>query len=166
MGTTEKNAHALRVTASLLGLVGIAAYAVTAALQILVWNPLAAVPGATLEEIHEGLARSNESISIAAVVTWWSIGTLLAAVVVLLTATRVIARMGIVVILDLLILALGAPIYFFTSFSAGMALADAFFISGGDYAPWGGLLCLMSAAALAAAVLVTIFRKRPAPAPA
>ncbi|MFF2843399.1 hypothetical protein [Paenarthrobacter sp. NPDC057981] len=160
MGTIESSTQTGRVTVSLLGLVVIAVYSVAAALQILVWNPLAAVPGASLEEIHAGLARGNESISVAAVVAWSSIGTVLAGVVVLLTATRVVSRMRIVVILDLLILSMGAPIYFVTSFPAGMALADAFFISGGDYAPWGGLLCLVSAAALTAALLVTIFRRR------
>ncbi|WP_258142161.1 MULTISPECIES: hypothetical protein [unclassified Arthrobacter] len=161
MGTKGSSTQTSRVIVSIVGLIAIAAYGLTAALQILVWNPLAAVPGATLDEIHDGLARRNESISWVAVLTWTSIGTLLALVVVLLTATRVISRLRTVVILQLLILVLGAPMYFFASFSVGMALADAFFISGGDYTPWGGLLGLVSAAALIGTLMVMIFRGKP-----
>ncbi|WP_256871749.1 hypothetical protein [Paenarthrobacter nitroguajacolicus] len=158
MGIMGSSTQSSRVIVSIVGLLGIAAYALFAALQILVWNPLAAVPGATLDEIHEGLARHNESISLAAVLTWSSIGTVLGAVVVMLTARRVISRMRTVVILQLLILVLGAPMYFFASFSAGMALADAFFISGGDYSPWGKLLYLVSGTALTGLLMVMIFR--------
>jgi len=161
MGIKEKNAHALRVTVGLLGLTAIAAYAATAALQILVWNPLAAVPGASLEEIHLGLARANESIPAATVVTCALIGTALGVTVVLAAATRRISKLRTVVLLDLLILGLGAPSYFWVSFPAGMALADAFAISGGDYAPWGGLLYLVSAAALTTALAVAVMTRRP-----
>ncbi|MGF4045167.1 hypothetical protein ACX800_12850 [Paenarthrobacter nitroguajacolicus] len=158
MGIMGSSTQSSRVIVSIVGLLGLAAFALFAALQILVWNPLAAVPGATLDDIHEGLARHNESISLAAVLTWSSIGTVLGAVVVLLTARRVISRMRTVVILQLLILVLGAPMYFFASFSAGMALADAFFISGGDYSPWGRLLYLVSGTALTGMLMVMIFR--------
>ncbi|MFJ6538668.1 hypothetical protein ACIQH5_20755 [Paenarthrobacter sp. NPDC091711] len=158
MGTRGSSTQTSRVIVSIVGLMAIAAYGLTSALQILVWNPLAAVPGATLDEIHEGLAQANESVSLTAVVTWSSIGTLLGVLVVLLTATRAISRLRTVVILQLLILVLGAPMYFFASFSAGMALADAFFISGGDYTPWGGLLGLVSGAALIGLLLVMTFR--------
>ncbi|WP_235036400.1 hypothetical protein [Arthrobacter sp. 18067] len=61
-----------------------------------------------------------------------------------------------VVVLDLLILGLVAPAHWYASFSAGMALADAFFISGGDHAPWGGLLYLFSGVALLALALVLL----------
>ena len=112
MGTKGSSSQSSRLIVSIVGLLAIAAYALCAALQILVWNPLAAIPGATLDEIHEGLARHNESISLAAVLTWSSIGSVLGALVVLLTARRVISRMRTVVILQLLILVLGAPLYF------------------------------------------------------
>ncbi len=92
MGTKGSSTQTSRVIVSIVGLIAIAAYGLTAALQILVWNPL------------------------------------------------------------------GAPMYFFASFSAGMALADALFISGGDYTPWGGLLGLVSAAALVGTLMVMIFR--------
>lgn len=85
MGTRGSSTQSSRVIVSLVGLLAIAAYALCAALQILVWNPLAAIPGATLDEIHQGLARRNESISLAAVLTWSSIGSVLGALVVLLT---------------------------------------------------------------------------------
>ncbi|WP_144662807.1 hypothetical protein [Paenarthrobacter nicotinovorans] len=161
MGTTKSSTQRSRVIASLAGLAAIAAFALTGALQILVWNPLAAVPGASLEEIHEGLAKANESLSAPGVVLWALIGTGLGAAVVAGTATRRIPRMRTVVLLDLLILGFGAPSYFCAAFPAGMALADAFLISGGDHAPWGGLLYLVSAAALAAALTVAVMTRRP-----
>lgn len=40
------------VRAGLLGFVVVVGYAVAGVLQILVWNPQAAVPGATFGEIH------------------------------------------------------------------------------------------------------------------
>lgn len=166
MGTIGGSKRTPRVIASLFGLAAIAAFAVVGAFQILVWNPLAAVPGASLDEIHEGLARANESISAPTVVTWAFLGTALGAVVVLLSAVGSLGRLRTVVLLDLLILGLGAPSYSLVSFHAGMALADAFFISGGDYAPWGGVLYTVSAAALLAGLIVMVTNGRSGAAPA
>ncbi|MDI2023116.1 hypothetical protein [Paenarthrobacter nicotinovorans] len=160
MGTIGGSNRTPRVIASLFGLAAIAAFAVVGAFQILVWNPLAAVPGASLDEIHEGLARANESM------TWAFLGTALGAVVVLLSAVGSLRRLRTVVLLDLLILGLGAPSYSLVSFHAGMALADAFFISGGDYAPWGGVLYTVSAAALLAGLIVVVTNGRSGAAPA
>ncbi|MBN9224232.1 MAG: hypothetical protein ABS63_08195 [Microbacterium sp. SCN 70-27] len=136
----------------MIGFAVVVAYAVVAALQILVWNPLAAVPGATLAEITAHLAATGESFSVASVLGVLAIGPLLALAPLILswrTGTGAFAVIAGV----LAILAGGAVGYFAASFSPGMSLADAYGISGGDYAPWGRVLMLVSAVALLAAVV-------------
>ena len=60
-----------------------AAYALIGVPQILVWNPLAAVPGAALKEIGVGLDRANESLKAPTVRPRALIGFGLAAIVLL-----------------------------------------------------------------------------------
>ncbi|QKJ18609.1 hypothetical protein [Microbacterium hominis] len=146
---------------ALTGTIAVIAYATLAITQILVLNPLAAVPGATLDEIHAGLAAANEVISAPWVIGLLAIGPILAVVLALLSRRADMTGRAIA-LAYLLILAFGAPAYFVASFGPGMALADAFMISGADYAPWGGALYLVSGAALLAAVVVAIVPQRAA----
>ncbi|UVJ39476.1 hypothetical protein [Arthrobacter sp. CJ23] len=148
------------VAAGAVGLVLVAGYAVAGAFQILVWNPLAAVPGATLEEIHAEMARANETLAAPLVLTWAVVGVVLAASVVLAALAGSTTRVKTVVVLELLILVLGAPSHWFAAFPAGMGIADAFLIGGGDYAPWGGLLYAVSLAALFALVVIALAGRR------
>jgi hypothetical protein len=55
-----------------------------------------------------------------------------------------------------------APGHIVAAFAPGMSLADTFMISGGDHAPWGMALYLVSAAALLA-LIVLIVRAARAP---
>lgn len=80
------------VRAGLLGFIAVAGYAVVGALQILVWNPLAAVPGATLGEIHAQLEQANETLVAPLVLAWAVIGTALAAAVLRAAMKRSIIR--------------------------------------------------------------------------
>lgn len=160
MGTRENDSGALKIAVGIAGLIGVAGYAVAGVLQTLVWNPLAAVPGATLDEIHTGLSQANESMYPPVVLTWAAIGTALAAGVLLATARRSSRRTSTVLMLYLALLVLAAPSHWYASFSAGMALADAFGISGGDHAPWGKLLYVVSAAAFLALAAVFLIQKR------
>lgn len=61
--------HRRAIWTGIVGFMVVAAYALAGALQVLVWNPLAAVPGATLEEIHSKLAQANESLRPRRIVT-------------------------------------------------------------------------------------------------
>lgn len=160
MGELKSGGQRHAVWAGIVGLVIVAGYAAGGALQVLVWNPLAAVPGATLAEIHAGLARENESLAAPAVLTWAVIGVILAALVLAGAVVRRTSHVRNVVLLDLLLLVLAAPAHWFAAFPAGMGLADAFAISGGDHAPWGKVLYLVSAVALAALAAVGVAGKR------
>lgn len=65
------------------------------------------------------------------------------------------------------LLVCGAPVYFWASFPLGMAVADAFLVSGGSHQP--APLVLYGVSALAAVVLViggvVAWRGRPSPEP-
>jgi hypothetical protein len=150
------------VVAGFLLVVG---YAVAGALQVLVWNPLAAVPGATLAEIHAVMDRANESLAAPVVLIWAATGILLAAGVLIAGLKHSISRKA-SSLLDLLLLVLAAPSHWMASFPAGMGLADAFAISGGDHAPWGKVLYTVSAVSVVAVLVVIVRRNRTPDAPA
>jgi hypothetical protein len=130
-------------------------------LQVLVWNPLAAVPGATLDEIRADMERANETLGAPLVLTWAVAGALLAAAVVVATLLRPTTVKN-AIVLDLLLLVLAAPSHWIASFPAGMGIADAFGLSGEDHAPWGRVLYATSAVALVALALVLAWTRRPA----
>ena len=145
-----------------MGFLVVAGYAVFGAVHVLVWNPLAAVPSATLAQIHAEMDWANESLATPLVMTWTVMGILLAAGVLAASLTRKISAAR-ATTLNLLLIVLGAPSLMFASFPAGMGIADTFGISGGDYAPWGGLLYVTSAVALVL-LAIQMVRRRPKPA--
>ena len=119
-------------------------------------NPLAAVPGTTLGQIRADMARANESLSADCVLTWGAIGILLAVVVLLVAIVRQTSQVGPVVATDLALLVFAAPGHLVVAFEPGMSIADTFMVSGGDHAPWGVALYLVSAAALVALIVLII----------
>ncbi|WEO77673.1 hypothetical protein BJQ94_01050 [Cryobacterium sp. SO2] len=156
MGNPGAHRSRQSIVTGLVGLVAIAAYAAVGATQTLVWNPLAAAPGTTLDEIRAALGRANESLGEPLVLVWAIIGVVLAALVVLLAALLPAMPAPVVLATDLWLLVLAAPAHMFVAFGAGMSLADTFGISGGDHAPWGALLYAISAVALLALVATTL----------
>jgi hypothetical protein len=156
MGKKETGQPRRAVWTALGGFLLVAAYAVAGTLQTLVWNPLAAVPGATLEEIHAGLDQANESLRAPIVIVWAVMGVLLAAVVVVGAVQRSVLPVQKVLVVDLLLLVLAAPSHWYAAFPAGMGIADAFATHGGDHAPWGRALYAVSALALAALSVVAM----------
>ncbi|WP_298037494.1 hypothetical protein [uncultured Microbacterium sp.] len=147
---------------AVLGVVAVCAYAVAAAVQILVLNPLAAVPGATIEDIRGRMAAANETPGTGGVVFFLGIGvlvTLITAIVCVVLAAPPLATASAMLVLVML----GAPGYFVASFGPGMALADTFWIAGGDHSPGGAYLAGVSALAGIAAIVigaVTVLRAR------
>ncbi|TFC73558.1 hypothetical protein E3O45_11715 [Cryobacterium sp. TMS1-20-1] len=156
MENTEKPQPRRAVVAAAAGFAAVAAYAIVGALQILVWNPLAAVPGATLGQIRAEMARADESLTANWVLAWGGIGIVLATVVLLVTIVRMNSRVEPVVAAYLVLLIFAAPGHFFAGFGPGMSLADTFLVSGADHAPWGMLLYVVSAASLLALIVLII----------
>lgn len=134
------------------GFLACAAYAVVGSLQILVWNPLAVVPGRELEEIYRLMADAREPMAVALVLIWAALGLLLGASVSVASTVRRYWTTQQVLVLYLGVLVLGGPSYAAASFNPGMSMADAFMTHGGDRTPWGLVLCSISVAALLALV--------------
>lgn len=153
---------------SIFGVLAVTAYAVLAAVQILVLNPLAAAPGLTLEEIRFEMSSVGESLGHGQAFFILGIGVLLALVVAVSSVVRRVAPI-VPAMTFLALLMCGAFGYFAASFGAGMGLADTFGISGADYSPWALPLYAVSALAGVAIVVVAIVtgaRRRPTTAPA
>ncbi|MFJ4038326.1 hypothetical protein ACIPVB_09575 [Microbacterium sp. NPDC090007] len=136
-------------TIAIAGVVAVLAYAAVALVQILVWNPEAAVPGLGADEIWRQVGQANQGPPNAFVVSVIAMGPLFALVFLLLfTLTGAGAWPTAAGFLALL--AMGAPGYFVASFGPGMGLADTFFIDGGDAAPAGIVLGAVSVLAIVA----------------
>ncbi|WP_146008955.1 hypothetical protein [Zhihengliuella halotolerans] len=144
--------------AGLAGFCVVAAYAQVGVLQLLVWEPLAAAPGASLDEIRAAVEQAGESLYEPVVVGWAVIGTVLAAAVL---AGALARRLSVyqTLVLHLALLVLAAPSYFFASFGPGMALGDTF-VTSGSYPPWGTLLYFVSLVAFAALVPASMLAAR------
>ena len=92
----------------LVGFGLVTVYAVVGAFQIKVWNPLAAVPGATLPEIRAEMAVAHEYAGTHLVVAWAVAGILLGAGLLVAALLRKVSAAG-ATILTLLVIVLGAP---------------------------------------------------------
>ncbi|MGM7698278.1 hypothetical protein [Microbacterium sp. A84] len=115
---------------ALIGTLAITAYAVLAALQIIVFTPLAAVPGHTLNEIRAEMAAAGEAPGDAGVLIILGIGVAIAVTVAVLVI-RTHGRPVLAALLFLAVLTMGAPAFFIASFGPGMSLSDTFMVSGG-----------------------------------
>ncbi|WP_346924702.1 hypothetical protein [uncultured Arthrobacter sp.] len=137
------------------------AYSIAGACQILVWNPLAAVPGATLSEIYAALDAAGETLGAPRVIAWSAVGVALALVALISTILERAPRARQVVAGYLALVVLAAPSHMFVAFTGGVGIADAFATSGGDHAPWGGMLYLASGLALLILLGTAGWQKRP-----
>jgi len=147
---------------AVIGVLVVVAYAALAAVQILVLNPLAAAPRLSLAEIRVEMDARNESLGHGAVLAFLGFGVALATVAAIVCVVRrASARLTAAIFLGLLVL--GSPAYFVASFGPGMALADTFWISGGDASPWAMGLHTTSFAALLVLVPVVVRWPRPRP---
>lgn len=144
------------VVVACIGTLVVWAYAGLALAQVLILNPLAAVPGESLTQIIRDVEAAGESFGVWLVVVCLVLGP--AAAVVALVRARSATGAVPVAVVYLGLLALGALAYFWASFGPGMALADTYFIAGGDYSPWGRLLYAVSGAALVALLALVAWR--------
>lgn len=144
------------VLAAVVGSAVLAAYSIAGAYQILVWNPLAAVQGTSLSEIYAALESAGETLGAPRVIAWSAVGVALAVVGLIGAILERAPRPRRVVAGYLALLVLAAPSHMFVAFTGGMGIADAFATSGGDHAPWGGLLYAASGLALLALLVLAL----------
>lgn len=136
---------------SMVGVATVGLYATWAAVQLLVFTPLAAMPGWSLAEIKRELSAHGESLGELSTLIILGVGPALALVVAAI-AIRSNAHPAIPAMSFLSLLMLGAPGVFVASFSPGMALADTFMIGGGYQLP--GILPLYAVGAASGILLV------------
>ncbi|GAA4070231.1 hypothetical protein GCM10023065_24690 [Microbacterium laevaniformans] len=161
------DAHQRRNLAlAVAGTVLVVAYAAWAAVHVLIVNPLAAMPGYTVGEIHDAMTAAGQWSGPLRVYITLAIGPLLAIAALIVTVRRRDLSITSVASVYLALIVLGAPGYFWAAFDIGMGMADTFQINGGDYSPWAGPLYALSFAALVALIavgaLVLLRRRTPA----
>lgn len=147
-GRTERR----RVLVAGVGLLAVAGYASVAALQIRVWNPLAAAPGRTLGQITAETEAAGQPLAPAMTSVVLAIGVVLAAALYGYVVVAGALDAWFVCCLYLLLIVFGGFGYAFASFSPGMSLADTYGIGGADHAPGGVVLLLVSAVAFLALI--------------
>lgn len=138
-----------RIVVSVVGVLVVAAYAALLAVDTLVLDPLAAVPGSSLPEIHAELTRQGFSVGtdIATVIGIAVVGVLFAAgLSVLLLITR--AKAHVIAAVLLAVVVMGTPMSFVSAIAMGMDVADAYGVGGGDHTIWAGVLYVTSLVAL------------------
>ncbi|MCC3298987.1 hypothetical protein [Arthrobacter caoxuetaonis] len=152
----EQQRHVVPIV--LGGVLIISAYALIGALQITVWNPMAAVPGMSLQEIKTAMSSVNEPLVETPVYAWALAGPVLALTVGTFSIVKFPDLPWTITRYFLILIMLGTPTYYFVSFSPGMSLADAFSTTGGDHSPWSRILYGMSILALI--LLLLTLRKK------
>ncbi len=154
------------LTIALAGTAIVVAYAVWAAIHILVVNPLAAMPGYTVGEIYDAMTAARQWSGPVGVYVALAIGPALAIATLIITIRRRDFSLASIVSVYLALIVLGAAGYFSASFDIGMGMADTFQINGGDYSPWATPLYVLSFAALVALIVFgasVLLRRRTTP---
>jgi len=152
----------LRVGLSLPFLALTVLIVVAGALQILVWNPLAKVPGRGLDEIYAAMAAADESSSPLPVLIWACFSLAAAVVLSILCAVPMLAALlpsRRIVVLGLALVGGTAAVHSMASFGMGMALADTFVTTGGDASPGGAIIAIVGQVAVVAALRVGLVER-------
>jgi hypothetical protein len=144
-----------------VGLAVIAAVAVLMAVNALVLDPLAAVPGHSLGEVYDELRRQHFTVGvdIAQTIAAAAVGVVLAAAVAAIGIRGALPQFVVAALFQAL-LVLAAPVNFMLGFALGMDVADAFMTTGGDHTAWPTLVYVPSAAALVALPIVLLVGTR------
>ncbi|QLD12286.1 hypothetical protein [Microbacterium oleivorans] len=144
---------------AVLGVTAVASLIALGAVDTLVWNPRAKVPGLTIGEIYDEMIAADgfsPAFAAAHVAAWaaiWLLASLFVAVFALSPAGAWLTprRLGI-----LFLTIVGAALFFrlFAGFSIGMSLADTFWTSGADESPLSLVFQLVGPSAVAVAAIL------------
>lgn len=154
--TTHRTPHSRAITLAIIGTALVGLYALWAGIQILILNPLTAVPGKTLAQIQIDLAAAGETFAEAYVIGTLALGIVLAIVALITIIFWKDASPASAVVIYCGLLAAGALGYFGASFGPGMNLADTYMISGGDVSPWAIPLYIVSTLAVVVGIVALI----------
>lgn len=124
-------------------------------LHISVWNPLAKLPGQSLDEIYSAMSAADEAPLNVFLMVWAIFWGTVAVTLPILCGIRRIAWFFTarqIVVVGLLLVGAIASFHGFAGFNMGMSLADTFMTSGGDAAISGPAIA--GQMALVAALLI------------
>lgn len=155
MSRIVRQAKAPGLIAGFVAFLAVAAYSAWALVQILVLNPLAAVPGVSLQQIYADVEAAGQSMDVWLVVTFLAVGPLATLAIAVLATIRSVSP-WLPSMVGLALLALGPVAYWWASFAPGMGLADTYLISGGDHSPWAWPLVIVSLLAFVALVALGV----------
>ncbi|MFB8894118.1 hypothetical protein [Microbacterium plantarum] len=144
---------------AIAGLVSITVLLVLGVLDLLVWNPLAKVPGYELSAIYAEMVAADgfdPALAAQSVAVWGGVWLVAAVGVTVVALTRRGAwltprRLG---ILYLSIIGAALFLRLFAGFSIGMSIADTFGTSGGDVSALSQVFHLIGPLSFAAALLL------------
>lgn len=144
-----------------IGVLAVIAYAALLAVQELVLDPLAAVPGTPLGTIYAELDRKRFDVGgdVVGVVVIAAIGVALATVIAVVTLWKRV-EVHFVAAWLLGVLAAGAVPAFAAGFQLGMDVADGYGVGGEDHTIWAGVLYVTSVIALVAIPVVLVVGER------
>jgi hypothetical protein len=148
-----------RVPVAVAGAALMLAVIVLGSIDLLVWNPLAKVPGTELSTIYALMAeRDGFSLqpTLVALVVWvvfWTVPTLLITALAVHRAGGPLTPRRLAIAMLALV---GAAIFcrFFTGFGIGMSIADTFYTSGGDGSAVSAALAIVGQLSFAAAAIL------------
>jgi hypothetical protein len=149
-----------RRRSGILGTIALLMLVALGTVDLLVWNPLAMVPGRSLDEIYAGIGAGLTG-DLVFIIVWTVFWGVLAFAPIVLTRLR-FARFGARAIMVATLVLGGSAIFFkfWAGFGIGMDIADGFAVSGGNASIAAGLLDLVGTLALVAAVLLTVPPRR------
>ncbi|PXA68314.1 hypothetical protein [Cryobacterium arcticum] len=160
-----------RITAAALGALGVIAVVVVGGIDMLIWNPLAKVPGMELQTIYATMVSRdgfNIGANVGAVMVWAGIWIALAVLVVGFAALRDGRALTPRRLAILMLGFVGGAVFFrfFAGFGYGMSIADTFGTNGGDASIVSATLPYLGQFALAAAAVAFGWAPRAEPRPA
>jgi len=149
--------RAYRVPVAWSGALLVLLVVVVGAIDLLVWNPVAKVPGLSLREIYDRMTlldRFSLPVATAMVAVWAAFWAAPAILLAVLAAHRRASALTPRRLAILMLGLVGGAIFFrfFAGFSVGMSIADTFYTSGADTSivsaslPYVGQLALAGAA--------------------
>ena len=128
--------------------------------HILVWNPLARVPGRSLDQIYAEMAAMGEGTLAGGFVSvwagFWAVATVAYLVMCAVPMLRPVLTRRRVAVLGLLLIAATCAFAWIAGFHMGMSLADAFLTGGGDAALSGPVLMVFGQLSLVAALFIAL----------
>ncbi|MDN4474227.1 hypothetical protein [Demequina zhanjiangensis] len=155
MTLADKSSKGRGALAGVLSFLAVTVYSGWAIVQILVLNPLWAVPGTPLRQIYTEVEAAGQSMDVWLVVSFLAFGPLAMLAIAFLAAARPLAW-WIPSVVGLGLLTLGPLAYWWASVAPAIGLADTYFISGGDHSPWAWPLVVVSALALLGLVVLGV----------